>query len=103
MLDMLRWLPDGYGGASSYAGDIDAVFRFIYWLTFAIFALVTILMVWFLYQIPLPRRGDTPSDLHAWQHGVGADLDDHPGDCVCWHLVCEQNDLGGHQGPEPSS
>jgi hypothetical protein len=33
MLDMLRWLPDGYGGVSSYAGDIDAVFRFIYWLT----------------------------------------------------------------------
>ena len=33
---MLGWLPDGYGGAASYAGDIDAVFRFIYWLTFAI-------------------------------------------------------------------
>ena len=47
LLDMLRWLPDGYGGVSSYAGDIDAVFRFIYWLTFATFWLVTILMVTF--------------------------------------------------------
>jgi len=48
MLSMLKWLPDGYGGVSSYAGDIDAVFSFIYWLTFAIFWLVTILMVVFL-------------------------------------------------------
>src|SRR5262249_30527210 len=58
MLDMLRWLPDGYGGVSSYAGDIDAVFRFIYWLTFAIFWLVTILMVVFLYRYH-HREGDT--------------------------------------------
>src|SRR5512134_1505405 len=48
---MLRWLPDGYGGASSYAGDIDAVFRFIYWL-------VTILMVVFLYRYRY-QEGDT--------------------------------------------
>ena len=58
MLNMLRWLPDGYGGGSSYAGDIDAVFRFIYWLTFAIFWLVTILMVVFLYRYHY-REGDT--------------------------------------------
>jgi len=58
MLNMLRWLPDGYGGVSSYAGDIDAVFRFIYWLTFAIFWLVTILMVVFLYRYHY-REGDT--------------------------------------------
>ena len=57
-LDMLRWLPDGYGGVSSYAGDIDAVFRFIYWLTFSIFWLVTILMVVFLYRYH-HRQGDT--------------------------------------------
>jgi cytochrome c oxidase subunit 2 len=55
---MLRWLPDGYGGVSSYAGDIDAVFRFIYWLTFAAFWLVTILMVVFLYRYHY-REGDT--------------------------------------------
>jgi cytochrome c oxidase subunit 2 len=55
---MLRWLPDGYGGAASYAGDIDAVFRFIYWLTFAIFWLVTILMVVFLYKYRY-REGET--------------------------------------------
>jgi cytochrome c oxidase subunit II-like protein len=55
---MLGWLPDGYGGAASYAGDIDAVFRFIYWLTFAIFWLVTILMVIFLYKYHY-REGDT--------------------------------------------
>ena len=58
MLNMLRWLPDGYGGVSSYAGDIDAVFSFIYWLTFAIFWLVTILMVVFLYRYH-HREGDT--------------------------------------------
>jgi len=58
MLSMLRWLPDGYGGVSSYAGDIDAVFNFIYWLTFAIFWLVTILMVVFLYRYH-HREGDT--------------------------------------------
>ena len=58
MLDMLRWLPDAYGGASSYAGDIDDVFQLIYWLTFAIFALVTILMVWFLYRYRY-REGET--------------------------------------------
>ena len=58
MLDMLHWLPGGYGGAASYAGDIDAVFRFIYWLTFAIFWLVTILMVVFLYRYRY-REGDT--------------------------------------------
>jgi cytochrome c oxidase subunit II len=58
MLNMLRWLPDGYGGASSYAGDIDAVFTFIYWLTFAAFWLVTILMVVFLYRYH-HRAGDT--------------------------------------------
>jgi cytochrome c oxidase subunit 2 len=58
MLNMLRWLPDGYGGVSSYAGDIDAVFNFIYWLTFAIFWLVTILMVVFLYRYH-HREGDT--------------------------------------------
>jgi len=58
MLDMLHWLPDGYGGTASYAGDIDAVFRFIYWLTFAIFWLVTILMVVFLYKYRY-RAGDT--------------------------------------------
>ena len=55
---MLGWLPDAYGGASSYAGDIDAVFQFIYWLTFAIFWLVTILMVWFLYRYRY-REGET--------------------------------------------
>ena len=58
MFNMLRWLPDGYGGVSSYAGDIDAVFSFIYWLTFAIFWLVTILMVVFLYRYH-HREGDT--------------------------------------------
>src|SRR2546426_5438194 len=58
MLNMLRWLPDGYGGVSSYARDIDAVFRFIYWLTFAAFWLVTILMVVFLYRYHY-REGDT--------------------------------------------
>ena len=58
MLNMLRWLPDGYGGVSSYARDIDAVFTFIYWLTFAIFWLVTILMVVFLYRYHY-REGDT--------------------------------------------
>ena len=58
LLDMLRWLPDGYGGVASYSGDIDAVFRFIYWLTFAIFWLVTILMVVFLYRYRY-REGDT--------------------------------------------
>ena len=58
LLDMLRWLPDGYGGTASYAGDIDAVFRLIYWLTFAIFWLVTILMVLFLYRYHY-RQGDT--------------------------------------------
>jgi cytochrome c oxidase subunit II len=58
MFNMLHWLPDGYGGVSSYAGDIDAVFRFIYWLTFAIFWLVTILMVVFLYRYRY-REGDT--------------------------------------------
>lgn len=58
LLDMLRWLPDGYGGVSSYGGDIDAVFRFIYWLTFGIFWLVTILMVVFLYKYRY-REGDT--------------------------------------------
>ena len=58
MFNMLRWLPDGYGGGSSYAGDIDAVFRFIYWLTFAIFWLVTILMVVALYRYRY-REGDT--------------------------------------------
>ena len=58
MLDMLHWLPGGYGGAASYAVDIYAVFRFIYWLTFAIFWLVTILMVVFLYRYHY-REGDT--------------------------------------------
>jgi cytochrome c oxidase subunit II len=58
MFNMLSWLPDGYGGVSSYAGDIDAVFNFIYWLTFAIFWLVTILMVVFLYRYH-HREGDT--------------------------------------------
>jgi len=45
---MLGWLPDGYGGVSSYAKDIDDVFYFIYYLTAFIFLLVTVLMVWFL-------------------------------------------------------
>lgn len=53
---MLAWLPDGYGGVSSYAKDIDGVFLFIYYLTGFIFLLVTVLMVWFLIQYRY--RGD---------------------------------------------
>jgi cytochrome c oxidase subunit 2 len=53
---MLAWLPDGYGGVSSYARDIDGVFAFIYYLTAFIFLLVTVLMVWFLIQYR--NRGD---------------------------------------------
>ena len=44
---MLRWLPEA---ASTYARDIDEVFYFIYLLTAAIFLLVTVLMIWFLYK-----------------------------------------------------
>jgi cytochrome c oxidase subunit 2 len=44
---MLGWLPEGI---STYAGDIDAVFRFIYYLTSVIFLLVTVLLIWFLIQ-----------------------------------------------------
>jgi cytochrome c oxidase subunit 2 len=44
---MLGWLP---AEASTYAGDIDHVFRLIYYITAAIFILVTVLMVWFLVQ-----------------------------------------------------
>ena len=55
---MLHWLPGGYGGASSYAIDIDKVFYFIYYLTTFIFLLVTVLMIWFLIQYRY-REGDT--------------------------------------------
>ena len=44
---MLGWLPEG---ASTYAGDIDHIFRMIYYITAAIFILVTVLMVWFLVK-----------------------------------------------------
>jgi len=44
---MLRWLPEA---ASTYAKDIDEVFYFIYLLTAAVFLLVTVLMIWFLYK-----------------------------------------------------
>jgi len=55
---MLAWLPDGYGGVSSYAADIDGVFRLIYWLTAAIFWLVTIVMLVAIYKYRY-RPGDT--------------------------------------------
>ena len=55
---MLRWLPDGYGGVSSYAKDIDKLFYLIYYITAFIFLLVTVLMIWFLIQYRY-REGDT--------------------------------------------
>ena len=58
MLDMLHWLPDGYGGVSSYAKEIDDVFYLIYYLTAFIFLLVTVLMIWLLIQYRY-REGDT--------------------------------------------
>lgn len=53
---MLSWLPDGYGGVSSYAKDIDGIFFFIYYITGFIFLLVTVLMLWFVIQYR--NRGD---------------------------------------------
>jgi heme/copper-type cytochrome/quinol oxidase subunit 2 len=55
---MLGWLPDGYGGVSSYAKDIDDVFYLIYYITAFIFLLVTVLMIWFLKKYRV-REGDT--------------------------------------------
>ena len=102
MLNMLRWLPDGYGGAASYAGDIDAVFRFIYWLTFAIFALVTILMVVFIYRYRY-REGDARRATYTHGNAVlELTWTIIPAIVFVGYLVCEQNKLGGNQGPEPS-
>lgn len=55
---MLGWLPDGYGGVSTYAKDIDDVFYFIYYLTTFIFVLVTVLMVWFIWKYKA-KEGET--------------------------------------------
>jgi cytochrome c oxidase subunit 2 len=44
---MLRWLPED---VSTYGREIDALFFLIYYITAATFILVTVLMVWFLWQ-----------------------------------------------------
>jgi len=64
---MLGWLPDGYGGVSTYGKDIDAVFYFIYYLTTAIFLLVTVLMIWFIIQYR-SRPGDTRRATYTHGH-----------------------------------
>ncbi len=48
---MLRWLPED---VSTYGREIDALFFLIYYITAATFILVTVLMIWFLWQIPRP-------------------------------------------------
>src|SRR5262249_5504147 len=40
-------------------------------------------------SLPPSGRGYAPSHLHAWQRGLGADLDDYSCYCVHWYLVCE--------------
>lgn len=42
---MLRWLPEN---VSTYGDQIDSIFYFIYYLTGAVFILVTVLMILFL-------------------------------------------------------
>jgi len=42
---MMRWLPEN---VSTFGDEIDALFYFIYYLTGAVFILVTVLMVLFL-------------------------------------------------------
>ena len=42
---MMQWLPEN---VSTYGDQIDSIFYFIYYLTGAIFVLVTVLLVWFL-------------------------------------------------------
>jgi cytochrome c oxidase subunit 2 len=44
---MLRWLPED---VSTYGREIDSLFFLIYYITAATFILVTVLMVWFLWQ-----------------------------------------------------
>ncbi len=46
-LDMLALLPEQ---ASTYAADIDRVFYVIYYITFAVFVLVTFLLVYFVIK-----------------------------------------------------
>ena len=66
---MLGWLPDGYGGVSSYAKEIDDVFYFIYYLTAFIFVLVTVLMVWFLKRY---RAKEGDNRRATYTHGNNA-------------------------------
>ena len=46
-LDMLTLLPEQ---ASTYAADVDRLFYVIYYITFGIFLLVTLLLVWFVIK-----------------------------------------------------
>ena len=46
-LDMLTLLPEQ---ASTYAADVDHLFYVIYYITFGIFLLVTVLLVWFVIK-----------------------------------------------------
>jgi cytochrome c oxidase subunit 2 len=46
-LDMLRLLPEQ---ASTYAADVDRVFYVIYYITFAVFLLVTFFLVFFVIK-----------------------------------------------------
>ena len=48
---MLRWLPED---VSTFGQDIDSLFYLIYYITGVTFILVTVLMIWFLIQVPLP-------------------------------------------------
>jgi len=43
---MMRWLPENI---STFGGEIDGLFYFIYYLTAGVFVLVTVLMVLFLF------------------------------------------------------
>lgn len=58
---MLKPIPEG---VSTYAKDIDTVFYIIYYITSAVFILVTVLLVWFLIKFR-----EQPGRRAVYSHG----------------------------------
>ncbi len=54
------WLPEN---ASTYAGDVDALFYFIYWVSVVLFILVIGAMVYFAYKYRRRSEADRPQPI----------------------------------------
>jgi cytochrome c oxidase subunit 2 len=63
------WLPEG---RSTFAGEVDSLFYFIFWLCVFFFALILGMAVWFLLKYR--RTGDEPVVLPSKHHDTTLEL-----------------------------